>query len=189
MYYLCLANLKLTIMKLSHNNLQWTVDNEQGIIVSWYEGFFNGTQTIKNTTTETDPAKLAAELRKIGDWLMENHSDLCVCDEINRLNVLYNLDNEAYWEILTATHFELFISEDEAPVDTLERLIQHHDETAFRYNEGMELFDAISFLEDTELEELCSILFAFHKYHEEDDHWAREMLWLPMHVQSDDGIG
>lgn len=165
-------------MVLTHDNLQWTLDNEHGLIITWYEGFFNKTQKITNKTTIKDPQKLAHELRLMGDWIMANNADLCVCHEMERLNVLQELDNITYWEILATTHFELFVSEDEDPIDTLERLMQHHD-----YAEYGGLLDIIGCFGDDEINELCDILTLCHKYHSDDPHWAIEIFWLSLNIE------
>lgn len=62
-------------------NLMWTVsDAESGVSIEFREGLFNETQkvSVPDSMQGSDAMKIASVMREIGDWMVQEHSDIAL---------------------------------------------------------------------------------------------------------------
>lgn len=62
-------------------NLMWTVsDAESGVSIEFREGLFNETQKVNvpDSMQGSDAMKIASVMREIGDWMVQEHSDIAL---------------------------------------------------------------------------------------------------------------
>lgn len=65
------------LQESSEENYFIVTNEESGIVIKFKKKDFNNTQEITFLEdVKPDPLKIAKEMRKIGDFLVENHSDI-----------------------------------------------------------------------------------------------------------------
>jgi hypothetical protein len=175
-------------------NSMWQVsDSETGFSIKFREGMFNETQDV------TQPDKLpegvdiaiwaAQAMSAIGDYMLENHAEITVCNIYDRRSAIWMLSHESWWKTLAAACSTLAIDEEEGGyTDNLFSQLDYFLVTTgqnpeeLEENEKSNLMGAVSLLDDDEALEVFALLDIWSKEYDEDadiDQWARDLLWWP----------
>ena len=173
----------------SGENLQWTVaDAETKISITFREGLYNETQQVNlpENLSEDQTLHLHTTMREFGDWMAQNHSELCLCTPGARCRAIYTLCQERYWLAMADAMKSLII---DCPDDSYPELLLAEMEDYVSLENGIglneaektNLLGAISLLDDDEANEVINILYVFWtERHEADaEQWARDLLWWP----------
>lgn len=175
-------------------NMKWMVsDMETGFSITFTEGLFNETQEVTNPDTMPEGVELAAWAAKamssIGDWMMENHSDIAICNIEARRSAIWTLSNEKYWITMAAACNSLLIDFDDNQAEYLYTEVEDflnisgENPAHLTEAESTNLLGSLSMLDDAEAEEVFTILLAFwHEHYEAQTDtwtWACNVLWWP----------
>lgn len=175
----------------SGKDLMWTVkDNESGITIEFREGLFNDSQEVKLPADfiPADASGMARIMREIGDWMVENHVEVALCDWKARRSAIWKLSNEKYWLAMAAATNSLMLSDMDAEhaacmlyaevCDWLEMEKSVNLTAAEEEN----LKGVLSELTDAEAWEVFKILYVYWNYRTEDIdmfQWAMDVTWWP----------
>lgn len=181
----------------SGKDLMWTVkDNESGITIEFREGLFNDSQEVKLPADfiPADASGMARIMREIGDWMVENHVEVALCDWKARRSAIWKLSNEKYWLAMAAATNSLMLSDMDAEhaacmlyaevCDWLEMEKSVNLTAAEEEN----LKGVLSELTDAEAWEVFKILYVYWNYRTEDIdmfQWAMDVTWWPAWLPED----
>lgn len=176
-------------------NSMWMVsDKETGFSIRFREGLFNETQEINQPDTMPEDVELASwaarAMSSIGDWMMQNHSDIAICNIEARRVAIWTLSNEKYWITMAAACNSLLIDFDDNQAEYLYTEVKDFinisgkNPANLTEAEKTNLLGSLSMLDDDEAEEVFTILLAFwHEHYEAQadlQTWARDLLWWPV---------
>lgn len=173
----------------SGENLMWTIaDAETKVSITFREGLFNETQKVNlpEGLTEEQIMHMHTTMREFGDWMAQNHNELCLCTPGARCRAIYTLSNERYWLAMADAMNSLIIDwpDDSYPeflLAEMEDYVRLENGIGLNEAEKTNLLGAISLLGDDEAYEVINILYVFWTERDDADieQWARDLLWWP----------
>lgn len=171
-------------------NLMWTVsDAESGVSIVFREGLFNETQKVNfpDNVPDIDAIKVASLMREIGDWMVENHSEVAMCDWQARRSAIWKLSNENYWLAMAAATNSLLIADGEHNYSFMLYSevcdwLEMEKSVDLTKAEEENLKGVLSELSDDEAWEVFKMLHVFWNYRSDDCdmyQWAMDVTWWP----------